>query len=156
MQTYTSRPFTIWQLNALIEWPVNDTLAQDFDDVGDYFVKMDSRFRGRVDTFLHFFYEPGEMCDLSCPLTPAGLMEETERLVREFTPGEYSQGVSFGPLCGEPITLRLLRLVREGVIAPKWVKYHVNGKTLPITEDGDFLDPWPGGFFGEWRAKELF
>ena len=26
---------------------------------------------------------------------------------------------------------------------------------LPVTEDGDFSRPWPGGFFAE-RSNELF
>lgn len=67
----------------------------------------------------------------------------------------------------EHLVLRLLRRVREDnegdPVGPEMlsVVYVKVGKTgiemthLPVTEDGDFEDPWPDGFFDE-RDSELF
>lgn len=73
----------------------------------------------------------------------------------------------------EHLILRLLRRIRETAegnldegqipIAPDdlavvYAKPTENGTKLVhlrVTEDGDFADPWPDGFFAE-RARELF
>ena len=71
------------------------------------------------------------------------------------------------------ITLRLLRRIRQTTDGdlPKGVpdlkpediaiyfidrdEYSSHAKRLRIDESGEFIDPWPGGFFDE-RAEELF
>jgi predicted ATPase len=71
----------------------------------------------------------------------------------------------------EHIMLRILRRIRETSedenpafkIAPDDIAVYsvINDRQItdaiqiPITEDGEFLFPWPNGFFPE-RAKELF
>ena len=55
----------------------------------------------------------------------------------------------------EAILLRVLRRVREGKVKPNQIKVTVDGTVLGVTEDGDFNQPFPGGFYN-WRADELF
>ena len=73
----------------------------------------------------------------------------------------------------EHLILRVLRRIRESSdpkypsdkqplrpedVAVLYVQHGGNGSEvieLPVTEDGDFAVPWPGGFFAE-RASELF
>ena len=73
----------------------------------------------------------------------------------------------------EHLILRILRRIRETAndelpgtlpfihpddVAVLYVQPGENGSEvieIPITEDGEFAEPWPNGFFAE-RAKELF
>ena len=73
----------------------------------------------------------------------------------------------------EHLILRLLRRIRENEegdlpenvppitpddIAVLYVQPGTNGAQMthiPVTMDGEFATPWPGGFFAE-RARELF
>jgi predicted ATPase len=64
----------------------------------------------------------------------------------------------------EHLILRLLRRVRERHVNPKDISILFVGSNdamrtvitpLPVSEDGDFIEQWPGGFFDE-RAEELF
>lgn len=63
----------------------------------------------------------------------------------------------------ESLMLRILRRIREGKIGPDdvqvlYVDQDANGRSvvhdLPIHESGDFLTPWPNGFFDE-RLEEI-
>ena len=58
----------------------------------------------------------------------------------------------------EHLLLRLLRRVREGVLAPSdlcvlYVDMHLDGRAavrrLDVDDDGELVDGWPGTFFGE-------
>jgi hypothetical protein len=55
----------------------------------------------------------------------------------------------------EAILLRVLRRVREGKVKPNQIKVTVDGTVLGVTDDGDFDQPFPGGFYN-WRTDELF
>lgn len=67
-----------------------------------------------------------------------------------------SHYIEAAELVAEPILLRALRRVREGSLPPEYLLVIMPcGTVNPVTPDGDFALPWPGGFF-EWRAAELF
>ena len=67
-----------------------------------------------------------------------------------------SHYIEAAELVAEPILLRALRRVREGSLPPDNLLVIMPcGKIYPVTPDGVFALPWPGGFF-EWRAAELF
>ncbi|MDC0220397.1 DUF3696 domain-containing protein [Gammaproteobacteria bacterium] len=64
----------------------------------------------------------------------------------------------------EHMILRLLRRVREGVVPPKDINLYyfkptkdggTQIKQIRVSPDGEFLNTWPDGFFGE-REQELF
>ena len=65
------------------------------------------------------------------------------RLIRETTNGELKEGEK--PLRPEDVA----------VIYAKPTEHGTELMELRISEDGDFIDKWPDGFFTE-RAKELF
>lgn len=64
----------------------------------------------------------------------------------------------------EHLVLRLLRRVREGVLAPadlsiQYVDLHQDGaafiRRLEVDQDGDLIDGWPGGFFDDRLGEVL-
>jgi len=91
--------------------------------------------------------------------TPQRLMEATELAVSKWLAGdEYFRlvGIFIGDAFGEPVALRILRMVREKRLDWQSVVFEMaDGSVNPVTEDGDLLHPWPGGFFN-WRSEELF
>jgi len=65
------------------------------------------------------------------------------RLIRDTTNGDLKEGEK--PLRPEDVA----------VIYAKPTEHGTELMELRISEDGDFIDKWPDGFFTE-RAKELF
>jgi hypothetical protein len=65
------------------------------------------------------------------------------RRIRETTDGELSQGLS--PLTPDDICILYIKPSQKGSEIIK----------IPVTEDGEFKEKWPDGFFAE-RAEELF
>lgn len=99
-------------------------------------------------------------------LHPAATVELASMFIRALSKGNQI----FIETHSEHIILRILRLIREKNLIkrstplnPSYVSITyidlINGKlvpvNLPITDDGDFVDDWPQGFFDE-RMKELF
>ena len=65
-----------------------------------------------------------------------------------------------GPFQAEAVILRLLRLLREGSLTVDRLRIQAESPggglvAAPVSADGDFIHPFPGGFY-EWRAAELF
>jgi hypothetical protein len=66
-----------------------------------------------------------------------------------------------GPFQAEAVLLRLLRRVREGVLPADCLDILAEDPStgelvpMPVSPDGDFSRPFPGGFY-EWRSAELF
>jgi predicted ATPase len=65
------------------------------------------------------------------------------RRVRETTEGKLPAGAM--PVCPEDVSVLFVEPSSQGSVV----------RQLPVTPDGDFGTPWPGGFFEE-RGKELF
>lgn len=65
------------------------------------------------------------------------------RRIRETNSGRLPDG--FEPLTVQQVSVVFLSASTEGVKATR----------IPITDDGDFVEDWPGGFFDE-RDEELF
>jgi hypothetical protein len=65
------------------------------------------------------------------------------RLIRKTTNGELEEGDP--PLCPEDVAVIYAEPTEQGTTL----------KELRISDDGDFIDRWPNGFFTE-REKELF
>lgn len=95
----------------------------------------------------------------------------TESIIQDLARNKLSNyrhlcGLHCGEIYGEIILLRILLRVREGVISPDQLEFHFvieeatagrdeTSFIIPITPDGDFALPFPGGFFS-WRDAELF
>ena len=87
--------------------------------------------------------------------TPADCFELADYLAR-------SGGTAdLGPFQAEAVLLRLLRRVREGGLSAEALHVLAEDPTtgelvpVPVSPDGDFTHPFPGGFY-EWRSAELF
>lgn len=88
------------------------------------------------------------------PGTCKGLLNFAELLMKQ---GDATLVCS--DALAELVIMRLLRRVREKLIKPSdlnlWVVHGGWKKSMEVTEDGDFISAFPGGFFEE-SLDELF
>jgi predicted ATPase len=126
----------------LIEQPEIHVHPRLQAELGSFFAKM----AGRTATEPYFAFNPNEEeygNQFIIETHSEHLILRLLRLIRETTNGELKEGE------------RPLRPEDVAVIYAKPTENGTELMELRISEDGDFIDKWPDGFFTE-REKELF